>query len=56
MCNIIKSNYFTRFLRYHAMISTMLSYQYHHISAMISTTYDIGYDFGYDIRFDINNF
>ena len=38
------------------MISTMLSYQYHHISAMISTTYDIGYDFGYDIPFDINNF
>ena len=38
------------------MFSTMLSYQYHNISAMISTTYDIGYDFGYDIPFEINNF
>ncbi len=41
---------------YNPLISPMLSYTYHHFSAMTSTIYDIGYDFATDIPFDINNF
>ena len=55
--DITKTWFFSPFLRYSGMISTMLSYTYSHILAMISTTYDIGYDLATDIiPFNINNF
>ncbi len=56
MYDITKTCFSPPFLRYHFMMSTILSYTFSHILPMISTSYDIGYDFGYDILFDINNF